>query len=186
MNYYEQPTALQESANAEAMAVFAEHMNQFKGICHALRDIEGNLAAIGQGALRAALHSSGRAIQTDDGTLWQHGVDLTNLTSVCHRQTPAGLEFAVIECLPLKSAEIKTALNNGRDLGKVLRSFMHDQRQVLNLWKDDVKAQVKEHLDAKYPHKDMDIVVESFEIKLARTISETWVIAQNQHRGMRV
>ena len=64
MNYYKQPTAIQESANAEAMTVFAEHMNQFKGICHALRDIEGNLAAIGQ----AALHSSSRAIQTDDGT----------------------------------------------------------------------------------------------------------------------
>lgn len=186
MNYYKQPTALQESANAEAMTVFAEHMNQFKGVCHALRDIERNLAAISQDALRAALHSSSRAIQTDDGTLWQHGVDLTSLTSVCHRRTVSGLEFAVVECLPLKSGEMKSALSSGHNMREVLQAYTHDQRQVLNLWQGDLKAQLGEHLAEKYPDQEMGIVVESFEIKMARLISETRVVAQNQHRGMRV
>ena len=63
---------------------------------------------------------------------------------------------------------------------------MHDQRQVLNLWKEDVKAQVREHLDEKYPHQDMGIVVESFEIKMARAISETRAVTQSQSRGIRI
>ena len=186
MNYYQRPTELHEKANADAMAVFAEHMNQFKGVCDVLRDIDSNLSAIGNGALKAALLSPGRVIQTDDGTEWRHDVDLSKITSVCHRRTAAGLEFAVVECLPLKSGEMKSVLNSGHNVREVLQAFMRNQRQVLNLWKDDVKTQVREHLDEKYPHQDMGIVVESFEIKMARSISETRAVTQSQSHGMRV
>lgn len=96
------------------------------------------------------------------------------------------LEFAVVECLPLKSGEMRSVLNSGHNVREVLREFMRDQRQILNLWKDDVKAQVREHLDEKYPHQDMGIVVESFEIKMARSISETRAVAQSQSHGVRV
>ena len=150
-------------------------MNQFKGVCDVLRDIESNLSTIGNDAFKAALLSPGRVIQTDDGTEWQHDVDLSKITSVCHRRTAAGMEFAVIECLPLKSGETKEVLNSGHNVREVLQAFMRDQRQVLSLWKEDVKAQVREHLDEKYPHQDMGIVAESFEIKMARAISETCV-----------
>ena len=51
MYYYERPTELHETANAEAMAVFAEHMGQFKGVCDMLRDIESNLSAMGNSHL---------------------------------------------------------------------------------------------------------------------------------------
>jgi len=37
-----------------------------------------------------------------------------------------------------------------------------------------------------YPRQDMGIVVESFEIKMARAISETRAVAQSQSRGIRV
>ncbi|MGA2684311.1 MAG: hypothetical protein ABSF51_04600, partial [Verrucomicrobiota bacterium] len=177
---------LHEKANAEAMTVFAEHMNQFKGVCDVLRGIESNLSAIGNDALKAALLSPGRVIQTDDGTEWRHDLDLSKITSICHRRTAAGLEFAVVECLPLKSGELKSVLNNGQNVREVLQTFMRDQRQILNLWKEDVKAQVREHLDEKYPRQDMGIVVESFEIKMARSISETRAVAQSQSRGIRV
>jgi hypothetical protein len=183
---YQRPTELHEKANADAMTVFAEHMNQFKGVCKVLRDIESNLSAIGNDALKAALLSPGRVIQTDDGTEWQHDVDLSKITSICHRRTAAGLEFAVVECLPLKSGEMNSVLNSGHNVREVLQTFMRDQRQVLNLWKDDVKAQVREHLDEKYPHQDMGIVVESFEIKMARSISETRAVTQSQSHGIRV
>jgi len=182
---YQRPTELHEKANAEAMAVFAEHMSQFKGVCNVLRDIESNLSPIGNDALKSALLSPGRVIQTD-GAEWQHDVDLSKITSVCHRRTAAGLEFAVVECLPLKSGELRSVLNSGHNVREVLREFMRDQRQVLNLWKDDVKAQVREHLDEKYPHQDMGIVVESFEIKMARAISETRAVTQSQSHGIRV
>jgi hypothetical protein len=186
MNYYERPTPLHEQANTEAMRHFAEHLKQFKANCDALHSIEASLSVTANDASRAALQSSGHIIQTDDGTQWQHSVDLTEITCVCHRHTAAGSEFAVVECLPLKSREKKDVLNSGHDAQEVLQAFTHDQRQVLNLWKEDVKAQVREHLDEKYPHQDMGIVVESFEIKMARSISQTYVNAQSQSRGMRI
>jgi urease gamma subunit len=186
MNYYERPTPLQEQANIEAIQHFVEHLNQFKANCDALRSIECNLSTTANDALKSALLSPGRVIQTDDGTQWQHDLDLSSVTSVCHRRTVAGLEFAVVECLPLKSGEIKEVLNSGHSVRDVLRAFTHDQRQVLNLWKEDVKAQVREHLDEKYPRQDMGIVVESFEIKMARAISETRAVTQSQSRGIRI
>jgi len=186
MNYYERPTPLHEQANTEAIQHFAEHLKQFKANCNALHSIEGNLSVTANDASRAALQSSGRIIQTDDGTQWQHAVDLTDITSVCHRRTAAGLEFAIVECLPLKFGEIKEVLNSGHDVREVLQAFTRDQRQVLNLWKDDVKAQVREHFDEKYPRQDMGIVVESFEIKMARDISRRETLAQNRSHGIRV
>ena len=159
MNYYEKPTALQEQAYTEAKQHFAEHLKQFKANCDAIHDIESNLPATTKDASKAALQSSGRVIQTDDGTQWQHAVDLTKITSVCHCRTSAGLEFAVVERLPLKSGEMIDVLNSGYDLSEVLQTFARDQRQILNLWKNDVTAQIREHVEEKYPLLDMNIVV---------------------------
>jgi hypothetical protein len=187
MNNYRRPTAHEESANAEAMIVFADQMAQFNAHCDALRNIERNLPITVSDALKAAQVSSGRVIQTDDGTEWQHGINLTNVTSVCHRRTPAGLEFAIVECLPLKSKERKEVLNSGYDIREVLKTFVGDQRQVLRIWKDDVTAQVREHLAEKYPGQDLNIVAGSFEIKMARAISETRMANhQSQSQGIRI
>jgi hypothetical protein len=186
MNYYERPTPLQEQAYTEARQQFAEHLKQFKANCDALHNIEANLSVTANDVSRAARQVSGRIIQTDDCTQWQHDVDLTRITSVCHRHTPAGLEFAVVECLPLKSREMKDVLNSGSDVSEVLRTFARDQRQVLILWKNDVTVQVREHLEEKHPHQDMSIVAESFEIKLTREMSRRETLAQNQSRGIHV
>jgi hypothetical protein len=186
MNYYERPTALQEQAYAEARQHFAEHLKQFKANCDAVHNIESNLPATANDAFRAALQSSGRVIQTDDGMQWQHAVDITKITSVCHRRTSGGLEFAVVECLPFKSGEMKDVLNSGHDASEVLQTFARDQRQVLNLWKNDVTAQIREHLEEKYPHQDMNIVIESFDIKLAREISRRETLAQNHSNGVKI
>ena len=186
MNYYERPTALQEQAYTEAKQHFAEHLKQFRANCDAIQNIESNLPATANDVFRAALQSSGHIIQTDDGTQWQHAVALTKITSVCHRHTSSGLEFAVVEGLPLKSGEMKDVLNSGHDSSEVLQTFARDQRQILSLWKNDVTAQIREHLEEKYPHQDMNIVVESFDIKLARDISRRETVAQNQSHGIRI
>jgi len=96
------------------------------------------------------------------------------------------LEFAIVECLPLKDVEMKDVLNSGHDVREALQAFVRDQRQVLRVWKDDVNAQVKEHLAEKYPHQDMSIVAGSFEIKMARSLSQTYVNTQSQSRGVRI
>ena len=90
MNYYERPTPLQEQAYTEARLQFAEHLKQFKANCDAIHYIESHLPSIANDAFKAARQASGRVIQTDDGTQWQHSVDLTKITSVCHRRTAAG------------------------------------------------------------------------------------------------
>lgn len=186
MKYYEKPTPLQEQAHTEARQCFAEHLKQFKANCEAIHNIECSLSMTANDAFGAALQSSGYIIQTDDGAQWQHAVDLTKITSVCHRHTSAGLEFAVVECLPLKSGEMKDVLNSGNDAREVLQTFARDQRQILQLWKDDLTAQLREHLAEKHPHQDMSLVVESFDIKLALDISQKPMLAQNQSRGVRI
>ena len=182
----QRPTELHEKANAEAMTVFAEHLKQFKADCENLHTLERNLPATTDAATKAALQLSGRAIQADDGTEWQHNVELMKNVSLCHRHTAAGLEFAVVESLPLKSGERKEVLNSGHDAQEVLLTFTRDQRQVLQVWKDDVTAQVREHLAKKYPHQDLIIVAESFDIKLTRAISRRETLVQNHSCGMRV
>jgi len=51
---------------------------------------------------------------------------------------------------------------------------------------NDVTVQIREHLEEKYPHQDMNIVIESFDIKLAREISRRESVAQNQSHGVRI
>jgi hypothetical protein len=52
--------------------------------------------------------------------------------------------------------------------------------------KNDVTAQVWELLEEKYPQPDINTVVESFDIKLARDISLRKTVAQNQSHVVRV
>jgi len=187
MNDHARPTQLQEAAYAEAMRHLAEHLNQFKAECEGLQNLEYNLPTLGNEAFKAALlRTPGPVIQTDDGTEWRQDAELMKNFLICHRRTAAGLEFAVVESLPFKSGEIKEALNTSHSVREVLNAFVHCQRQVLGVWKDDVTAQVREYVAEKYPHHDMAIVVESFEIKLARATSERQILGQKHSRGIGV
>ena len=187
MNDHARPTRLQETAYAEAREHLAEYFNQFRAECESLQNLERDLTLLGNEAFKAALlRTSGPVIQTDDGTEWRQDVELMKNISVCHRRTAAGLEFAMVESLPLKKGEMKEALNTGHSVREVLQTFTRDQRQILRVWKDDVTAQAKEYLAVKYSHQDMNLVVESFEIKLARTIAQRAALAQNQSRGMKI
>jgi hypothetical protein len=186
MNYYERPTPLQETANAEAMTVFAEHMKQFKSDCENLHNLERNLTTTANDAFKAALRSSGHQIQTDDGEEWQHGIKLMENASLCHRRTVTGLEFAVVETVPLNSGAKKDVVSSGHDAREVLQAFTRDQRRTFKFWKDDVIEQVREHLAEKYPRQDMSLVTGSFEIKLDRAISQRPTQTQNQSRGVRI
>lgn len=186
MNSNHNPKGQEERIIAETNVIFAEQMKHFKNSCDAIHDIENSLTAIGNEAFRAALLSPGRTVQADDGTEWQHDFDLSKITSICHRRVAGKIEFAIIECLSLPTCETKEVLNIGHNIRDVLREFIRDQKQILNLWKDDVKAQVSEHLAENYPHQDMSQVVESFEAKMERVISERQSLAQNRSRGMRV
>ena len=189
MNNYQKPTMQQEQAAVEVKAAFAEHLNQFNASCDAIRDIEGNQSAIANEAFKSALLSrdQNKTIQTDDGTEWRHDLDLSKISSVCHRRVAGQTEFAVVESLSLKpGTEMKDVLNRGDNVREVLKCFIRDQRQVLRLWKHDLNALVKEHLAEKYPGQDMSLVADSFDYKMTQAISKTYVHAQSQSHGMRV
>ncbi len=189
MNHYQKSTIQQEQAAIEMKTAFTEHLNQFNASCDAVRDIEGNQSAIANEAFKSVLLSrdQNKIIQTDDGTEWRHDLDLSKISSVCHRRIADQIEFAVVESLSLKrGTEMKDVLNRGDNVREVLQGFIRDQRQVLRLWKDDLNAQVKEHLAEKYPGQDMSLVADSFEYKMTQAISETYVHAQSQSHGMRV
>lgn len=187
MKYNERPTQLEETANAEAMTVFAELMKHFKAHCKGVHNVEANLTTLGNTAFKAALDSSGRTVETYGDTKWQHGVDLMENVSICHRRIGRDFEFAVVEFVPMKSGETKNLLmNSDHSVRELLQTFVHDERQLLSIWKNDIVEEVKEHLAEKYPNQDMSIVAGSFEIKLARYISEKQTLAQNHSRGVRI
>lgn len=189
MNYNEKPTMQQEQAAVDVKTAFAKHLNQFKMSCDAVQDIERNLTAIANEAFKSALlsHDQNKVIQTDDGTEWRHDLDLSKISSICHRRVAGEIEFAIVESLPLKSGrEMKEVLNSGHNVRDVLKTFTSDQREVLRLWKDDLKAQIDEHLTEKYPRQDMNVVADSFEYKMAHAITETYAQAHSQSPGMRV
>jgi hypothetical protein len=187
MKYHERPTQLEETANAEAMTIFAELMKHFKACCKGVHNIEANLTMLGNTAFNSALESSGRAVETYGETKWQHGVDLMENISICHRRIGRDFEFGVVECVPMKSGEVKNVLmNSDHSVRELLKTFVRDERQLLGVWKADIVEEVKEHLAEKYPNQDMSIVAGSFEIKLARDISEKQSPAQNHSRGVRI
>jgi hypothetical protein len=189
MNHNQKPTMQHEQAAIELKTAFTEHLNQFNASCDAIRDIEGNQSVIANEAFKSALLSrdQNRTIQTDDGTEWRHDLDLSKISSVCHRRIAGEIEFAVVESLSLNPGmEMRDVLNRGDNVRTVLQDFIRDQRQVLRLWKEDMNALIKEHLAEKYPGQDMSLVSDSFEYKMTQAISKTYVHAQSQSRGMKV
>jgi hypothetical protein len=81
--------------------------------------------------------------------------------------------------------------NRGWNAGEVLKAFTHEQRQVLQVWAEDMTAQVKEFLAEKFPGQDLSRVADVFVHKCTtRTVSQKHALTHNHKqihsRGMRV
>jgi hypothetical protein len=119
---------------------------------------------------------------TDGGSQWHNSVGLFDNIFVCHRQTIAGPEYAVVERFPTGTNEI---WNRGCNAVDVLKAFTHDQRQALYIWTEDMTAQLKEFLAEKYPGQDMSRVADAFVLKCIETVSPRLVVTHDhgQKRG---
>ncbi|MGD0615434.1 MAG: hypothetical protein ABSA69_08365 [Verrucomicrobiota bacterium] len=160
------PTEIEDQAHVQAVRHFAEHLKQFPISRGAISQLEGDLSKTALAANMAASRpvSPGNSIQTDDGAQWHKSVDLFDHLFVCHRSTPTGTEYAVVEHFPANGRnEIWT---RGHNAVEVLKRFTHDQRQALQVWTEDTAAQVKEFLAEKYPGQDMSRVADAFIHKL--------------------
>jgi hypothetical protein len=158
------PTPLEDRAYAEARQHFIEHLNQFPVSQDAVKNLERNLASTALAVSTAATKSppQGSPVQTGDGLQWHRGIDLFDNLQVNYRPTPYAAEFAVMEQFPNGQHEI---WNRGYNAVEVLRVFASEQRQALQTWSNDLKAQVAEFLAEKYPGEDMSRVADAFVLK---------------------
>jgi hypothetical protein len=158
------PTPLEDRAYAEARQHFIEHLNQFPASQDAVKNLERNLASIALAVSTAASKSSpqGNPIQTGDGVQWYRAIDLFDNLRVLYRRALYAVEFAVMEQFPNGQHEI---WNRGYNALDVLRAFVSEQRQALQTWTDDLKAQVAEFLAEKNPGEDMSRVTDAFVLK---------------------
>jgi hypothetical protein len=72
-----------------------------------------------------------------------------------------------------------------------LKSFTHEQRQALQVWTEDMSAQLKEFLAEKFPGQDLSRVAEAFTLKcttqaVSKKQSVTHGHEQNHSRGVRM
>ena len=182
------PTELEDKAHAEAVRHFAEHLRQYPASRQAIDRLERDLAKI---ALMANMAASKPGLQkdfieTDDGRQWHKDVELMENIFLCHRPMARGAEYAVVEHFPARRAN--EIWQRGWTAADLLRGFVQDQRQVLQVWTADVNAQVKEFLAEKFPGLDMTRVVDSFMHRLTRPVAQQQSRSQGQNRsrGVRV
>ena len=181
------PTVLEEQAHAEAKQHFAEHLKQFPVSREAVERLERDMARIALAANMAASKTpQGNPIPTDDGKQWHKSVDLMDNIYLCHRPITGGAEYAVVEYFPARGTN--EIWNKGWNAVEVLKMFAQEQRQALQIWTEDMTAQVKEFLAEKYPGQDMSRVADSFMYRFTHAVSQRHTQAhdQNHSQGIRI
>jgi hypothetical protein len=181
------PTETEDKAHVEAVRHFAEHLKQFPASRDAVKHLERDATKTAQAVLAVAQGTPpGSPLLTDDGAQWRKSVDLFDNIFLCHRSTASGMEYAVVEHFPANGRN--EIWNRGRNAMEVLKAFTHDQRQALQIWTEDMAAQVKEFLAEKFPAQDMSRVADSFMHRFTHAVSQkhTEAQGQNRNRGVRV
>jgi hypothetical protein len=188
---HRRPTELEDKAHAEAVRHFAEHLKQFPASREAVARLERDADKIALAANRAAAKPTPKenVIQADDGKQWQKSVDLMENIHFCHRPISYGAEYAVVEYFPARGTN--EILNRGWNTPEVLKAFTQGLREALQVWTEDVTAQVKEFLSEKFPGHDLNRVADAFIHKCTtQAVSQKHELThnheQNHSRGMRI
>ena len=188
---HRRPTELEDKAHAEAVRHFAEHLNQFPASREMVERLERDADKIALAANRAATKPTPKenVIQADDGKQWHKSVDLMEDIHFCHRPISYGAEYAVVEHFPAHGTN--EILNRGWNAGEVLKAFTQGLRQTLQVWTEDMTAQVKEFLSEKFPGQDLSRVADAFVHKCAtQAVSPKNTLThghqQNHSRGVRI
>ena len=162
-------TELEDKAHAEAVRHFAEQLDSFPICREAVERLERNLSIMALAANMAATKPDDKTIQADDGVQWHKSIELMDNISLCYRLISDGEEYAVVEYFAERA--LNEVWNRGRNAVEVLRMFAQEQRQALEIWTEDMKAQVKELLAEKYPGQDMRRVADGFMHRFIHAVS---------------
>jgi|GEM_PF-930034 len=188
---HRRPTELEDKAHAEAVRHFTEHLKQFPASRAAVERLERDADKIALAANRAAAKPTPKEniIQADDGAQWHKSVDLMENIYFCHRPISYGAEYAVVEHFP--AGGMNEIWNRGWNACEVLNSFTQGQRQALQVWTEDLTAQVQEFLSEKFPGQDLSRVADAFVHKcttqsVSQKHSHNYSHEQKHNRGMRI
>ncbi len=188
---HRRPTELEDKSYAEAARQFAEHLKQFPASRETIECLERDADKIALAANRAAAKPTPKenVIQADDGRQWHKNADLMKNVHLCHRPISYGAEYAVVEHFPTRGAN--EILNRGWNATEVLKAFTQGLRQTLQVWTEDVSAQVQEFLSEKFPGHDLSRVADAFIHKCAtQAVSQKHSLThghqQNHSRGVRI
>jgi hypothetical protein len=188
---HRRPTELEDKAHAEAVRHFADHLKQFPASRIAIERLERDVAKIALAANMATSKPTSKqnVILADDGRQWHKSVELMGNIHLCHRPISYGAEFAVVERFPAHGTN--EILNRGWNTMEVLKAFTQGQRQTLQVWTEDLTAQVKEFLAEKFPGHDLSRVADAFIQKcttqaVSQKHSPTHGHEQNHSHGMKI
>jgi hypothetical protein len=174
-------TEIENQAYLEAVQHFADQIKQLPAHRDNVSRLERDIAKLALATMAASGKPTyGEQVSADDGCLWRKSVELFDNVFVCHREVERGMEYAVIERFPSGANEIWI---KGRNAVDVLKAFTHDQRQALEIWTEDMTAQLKEFLAQKFPGQDMTHVIEDFLGPFTQT--ELLNYSQRQNREIR-
>ena len=188
---HRRPTELEDKTYAEAARHFADHLKQFPASRETVVCLERDADKIALAANRAAAKPTPKenVIQAGDGRQWHKSVDLMGNIHFCHRPISYGAEYAVVEHFPSRGTN--GILNRGWNATEVLKVFTQRLRQTLQIWTEDMTAQVREFLSEKFPGHDLSRVADAFIHKCTtQTVSQKPTLThsheQKHSRGMRI
>lgn len=182
-------TASEFQAYGEAFAAVEDQLRAFTEAASALADVEKQLPQIAT-PLTSKVLEPAQALESEelkDGG-WQirrtlHKSARSELL-LCSREAERNREFAVVERFDPNSpyakanryCEIQMASNNPRLL---LQDYVEQEKQLFQLFRNDLVAQVEEVLSQRYPDQNLNRVVKA----IAARCNATSAASQAQSRS---
>ena len=148
---HRRPTELEDKAYGEVVRHFAAHSQQFPASRETIDRLERNIARLAStaGADTPKPARPENFIPPSDGTQWHRDAELMEIVSFCHRPITGGAEFAVAKHAPKTGTN--EILHRGWNATEVLKAFTQQQRRALQLWTEDIQAQVGQFLAETFP-----------------------------------
>jgi hypothetical protein len=175
---------LEEQVWAEARQNFAEPLKQLSAGVATIQRLERNMVVMALAANIAATKPAkpvGDFIQADDGGSWCRSVDLMDNIYLCQRATATETEYAVVKCSP--GNDVNEVWYQGFSAIQVLQLFAGEQRQALQIWAEDLAAQMRKYLVGKYPSRDLGDVADNFMRQFFQTVPPPSTPASEPGRG---
>lgn len=155
------PTALEERAFNDINEYFSEHVKLYPANHHSVERLERDMAKIALAAnMAASKKSPTNPFAVDGANEWFRDVDLMPNVYLCHRPLTRGIEYAVVEHFP--DSGRNEIWRRDANVVELLRSFVREQRNALEVWRADLASEIRDFLAESYPGQEMGRVINSF------------------------